>query len=91
MSVRIRLPTALRSQTGGVTQLEVPAHTVSEALRSLEERMPQLEGYLRDSNGDLRPAVSIYVNDEHIRYRQGLDTPLQEDDEVYIVPLVMGG
>ena len=42
-------------------------------------------------SGALRPRVNIYVNDEHIRFRQGLETPLQDGDTVYITPIIMGG
>ena len=57
----------------------------------MEARYPSLTPLLRDETGMLRPTVQIYVNDEHVRFRQGLDTPLQDSDRVYITPTVMGG
>ena len=91
MSVRIRVPSALRSHTGGRTEIDLEAESVRQALHCLEERFPTLTPLLRDESGALRPRVNIYVNDEHVRFRQGLDTPLHDGDQVYVTPLVMGG
>ena len=91
MTVRIRIPSALRAQTHGLTTVEVEAYDVSEALCRMEEMHPALTPTLRDDAGALLPRVNVYINDVHIRFRQGMDTPLQDGDQVYIVPLVMGG
>ena len=91
MSVSVRLPGALRSYTGGETKISVQAVTVEGALCSLEERFPALVPFLRDEGGTLRPRVNVYVNDEHVRYRQGVQTPLQEGDIVLVVPIITGG
>ena len=91
MTVVIRVPSALRSQTGGITRMEVQGSTVSQVLQALEIAYPALVPYLRDGRGELRPKVNVYVNDEHIRFRQGLQTPLRDGDEVFVMPLVMGG
>jgi molybdopterin converting factor small subunit len=90
-NVQLRLPSALRPHTGGVTQLDVQATSVEQALHALEQRLPSLVPLLRDQTGALRPRVNIYVNDEHVRYRQGLKTPLQEGDTVYVTPIIAGG
>ena len=87
----MRLPSALRPHTGGATQLDVQATSVREALQALEQRFPSLVPMLRRQDGTLRPRVNIYVNDEHVRYRQGLQTPLQEGDTVYVTPIIAGG
>lgn len=91
MTVYIRIPSALRSHTGGATEFTLQASTVAEALHSLEERFPALIPLLRDEAGRLYPKVNIYVNDQHVRYLQGEQTPLQEGDTVFIMPIVMGG
>ena len=91
MQVVVRLPSALRFHTGGVTQINVQASTVAEALQSLEQQFPALIPLLRDEAGQLRPKVNLYVNDEHVRYRQGEQTPLQDGDTVLVVPIIMGG
>lgn len=91
MQVKVRIPSALRSHTDDITEIEVEAGVVSQAVRRLEERFPSLASHLRDESGALLPRVGIYVNDEHVRYRDGLDTPLRDGDTVYVVPIIMGG
>jgi molybdopterin converting factor small subunit len=91
MTVVVRVPSALRSHTGGTTQIDVEASTVGQALHALEEHYPTLIPLMRDGSGALRPRVSIYVNDEHVRYRQGVQTPLQDGDTVLVTPIIMGG
>lgn len=91
MTVKVRIPGSLRSQTGGVTEVNVQGATVAEALRGLEAVLPELASVLRDEGGNLRPIVNVYVNDEHVRYRQGLQTPLRDGDLVFVVPTIMGG
>jgi molybdopterin synthase sulfur carrier subunit len=81
----------LRSHTGGITQISVEGDTVEQALRGLEAQLSGLTPFLRDKEGELRPRVSIYVNDEHVRFHQGLQTPLRDGDLVYVVPTIMGG
>jgi molybdopterin converting factor small subunit len=91
MYVRARIPSALVSHTGGKAIVDVEAETVREVLSGLEQRFPSLVPLLRDEEGALRPRVNIYVNDEHVRYQQGLETPLHEGDTVYVTPIIMGG
>ena len=91
MPIRTRIPSALASYTGGSTEIDVKAQTVDEALSGLEQRFPSLVPLLRSQSGALRPRVNIYVNDEHVRFRQGLETPLQDGDVVYVMPIIMGG
>jgi molybdopterin synthase sulfur carrier subunit len=91
MLVQVRVPTALRQVTGGTTRVRVEASDVATALQELEAACPALKPLLRDEAGTLRPRVSVYVNDRHVRYLQGMETRLQEGDEVYVMPIVMGG
>lgn len=91
MPIQVRVPTALRQVTGGTTRIEVEATDIGAALQELEAAYPALKPVLRDEEGALRPRVSVYVNDRHVRYLQGLETPLQDGDEVFVLPVVMGG
>jgi molybdopterin converting factor small subunit len=91
MYVQVRIPSALRTKVDGKTTIDVDADTVDGALRRLEVAYPALAPMLRDAGGTLRPKVMVYVNDVHIRLRQGVDTPLHDGDQVYVVPMVMGG
>ena len=91
MPVKVRIPSALRTKDGGLTRVEVDAVDFAQALLGLEAACPALTPVLRDAQGGLRPKVGVYVNDVHIRYLYGLATPLQDGDQVYVLPIVMGG
>jgi molybdopterin synthase sulfur carrier subunit len=65
--------------------------SVRKALMSVKASHPQIYQRLCDRNGHLRESSSVFVNGEHIRYRNGWETELQEGDEIYIVPLTTGG
>lgn len=91
MSAIVRIPTALRSKAGGSARLSISGGNVQEALQQLKKACPALIPMLWSDDGSLRPQVSIYVNDVHIRYLDGVETPLAEGDEMFVMPMVMGG
>jgi molybdopterin converting factor small subunit len=70
---------------------EGAAVKVAQALQSIREKRPGVYEAWCDGEGHLRSSVSIFVNGEHIRYRNGLDTELNDGDEVYVIPMVAGG
>lgn len=87
----IRIPTPLRNATGGVSTVDVDATTVGEALASLEQAHPGVGERLLDEGGKLRRFVNVFVDDEDVRFQQGLDTPVQPGSTVSIIPAVAGG
>lgn len=91
MPVTVRVPGPLRRLTGGQPEVKVEGGTVSEALQSLEQTYPGFSDRLYDGNGQLRQFINIYLNDSDIRFGQGLETPVKEDDDLSIVPAVAGG
>ena len=91
MAVTVRVPGPLRRLTGGQPEVHVEGGTVSEALHSLEQHYPGFNDRLYDGNGQLRQFINIYLNDADIRFGQGLETPLKENDDLSIVPAVAGG
>ena len=91
MSATIRIPTPLRTATGGVATVEVDGATVGEALAALEQAHPGVSERLLDDSGRLRRFVNVFVNDEDVRFQQGLDTPVQPGSTVSIIPAVAGG
>jgi sulfur-carrier protein len=90
MAVRVSIPTALRQFAGGNGSLNVEATTVGEALQALVAQHPDLGKQLM-SNGELRNFVNVYLNDDDVRYLQGLETPIGERDEISIIPAIAGG
>ncbi|MFB6286710.1 MAG: ubiquitin-like small modifier protein 1 [Candidatus Bipolaricaulia bacterium] len=91
MGVTIRIPTPLRKLTGGEATVTLSATTVGELLEQLEATHPDLRERLRDEDGSLRHFLNVYVNDEDVRYLNGLETTLADGDEISLVPAVAGG
>jgi sulfur-carrier protein len=86
----VRIPTPLRPQVGGLDRVEVPGSTVGEVLVQLGVLYPALRDRLFEG-AELRRFVNVYVNNEDIRYLDGLDTPVAPADDVSIIPAVAGG
>jgi len=91
MSVVVRIPAPLRIKAGGQRQIELAAPTLAALLGEMEAAYPGITERLRREDGTLRHTLNIYVNGESIRFLQGLQTPLQDGDEVSIVPAIAGG
>jgi sulfur-carrier protein len=86
----VRVPSALRTFTGGASDIEVAATTVRDALAELDRRHPGIAAKVLD-NGALKPFIRIFVGPEDIGGLSGLDTKISERDEVAIVPAIAGG
>ena len=86
----VRIPTVLRKHTGGEPKVTADGGTVREVFDALVDRYPALEENLFD-DGQVRGFINVYVDDEDIRYVQGLDTTVEDDDEIAIMPAVAGG
>jgi molybdopterin converting factor small subunit len=91
MSVSVRIPTILRAYTGG--QAEVPAEgvTLSEVIDSLEKNHAGISARVLDDTGKLRRFVNVYVNDDDVRFSEGLGTVVPDGASVSIIPAVAGG
>ena len=91
MAVSVRIPTTLRPLTGGASEVQVEAGTVTEALSALEVSYPGFSDRILDESGQLRRFVNVFVSDDDIRFLDGLDTAVPEGGTVAIVPAVAGG
>lgn len=91
MSARVRIPAALRPLTGGRSEVPVAAGSLRSVLESIGRDAPELRARLLDESGALRRHVNVFVNDEDVRFRELLDTPVCEGDRVTIVPAIAGG
>ena len=91
MSVTIRIPTTLRTLTGGSAQVEVEGATVGEVLTALEADHPGFKERLFDDEGNLRRFVNVFVADDDVRYLDGVGTPVPDGETVSIIPAVAGG
>jgi len=90
MAVRVKIPTQLREATEGEATASVEGATVGEVLDALYERYGELRSRIA-SDGGLRRFVNVYVDGEDIRFLDGLDTEVDDGDEVTILPAVAGG
>ena len=87
----VRLPTVLRAHAGGAAVVQAKGETVADVLASLEAEFPGLAGQLRTASGTAHRFVNVYVDDDDVRYLDGLDTKVSEGSEVSILPAVAGG
>ena len=90
MAVEVRIPTILRSYTGGAKVVEAQGETLADLVADLDARHTGLRERLLDE-GQLRRFVNVYVNDEDVRFLGGLATPVADGDAVTILPAVAGG
>jgi sulfur-carrier protein len=85
------IPSVLRTETAGAARLDVDGDTVGEVVHVLVEQHPGLRGRLMTSEGELHRFVNLYLNGEDVRYLGGLDTKVDDGDEVRLLPAIAGG
>jgi sulfur-carrier protein len=90
MPVEVRIPTILRTYTGGEKAVDASGSSLSALIDDLEANHPGLKERLIE-DGDLRRFVNVYVNDEDVRFLGGLDAPVRDGDQVVVLPAVAGG
>jgi len=90
MAIEVRIPTILRTYTGGEKAVDASGATLSALIDDLEANHPGIKDRLIES-GDLRRFVNVYVNDEDVRFTGGLETALSDGDQVVVLPAVAGG
>jgi sulfur-carrier protein len=91
MAIEVRIPTILRSYTGGAKAVEGKGDSLAALIDDLDSRHPGLKDRLVTGDGALHRFVNVYVNDEDVRFTGALDTVLRESDSVTILPAVAGG
>jgi molybdopterin synthase sulfur carrier subunit len=90
MAIEVRIPTILRSYTGGAKAVEGSGATLDELLDNLDSAHGGLRDRLVDGE-KLRRFVNVYLNDEDVRFLGGLETPVKDGDTVTVLPAVAGG
>ncbi|MBT2232818.1 MoaD/ThiS family protein [Nonomuraea sp. NEAU-A123] len=90
MAIEVRIPTILRTYTGGAKAVDAEGATLDELISNLESLHPGLKDRLIDQ-GNLRRFVNVYLNDEDVRFLGGLGTPVSDGDTVTVLPAVAGG
>jgi MoaD family protein len=87
----VKLPPVLRKLSGGVKEVQVEGTTVGEILDALDRKYPTIKSQLLTEDGQIARFVNVYVNDDDVRYLQGLVTPVAEKDTIVILPAMSGG
>jgi sulfur-carrier protein len=90
MAIEVRIPTILRTYTGGAKTVDGSGATLDELLNNLDKEHGGLRERLVDG-GKLRRFVNVYLNDEDVRFLGGLETPVKDGDTVTVLPAVAGG
>jgi molybdopterin converting factor small subunit len=94
MAIEVRIPTILRTYTGGAKAVDGSGATLAALIDDLEASHPGIKDRLvedKDGQDDLRRFINVYVNDEDVRFTGGLETALSDGDQVVVLPAVAGG
>jgi molybdopterin converting factor small subunit len=87
----VRIPTILRTYTGGQAEVPATGPTLADVIDSLEQNHPGIRARVLDDAGKLRRFVNVYVNDDDVRFAEGLGTTVPDGGNVSIIPAVAGG
>ena len=90
MAIEVRIPTILRTYTGGEKAVEGAGENLAALFADLETRHAGIQARIVDG-GELRRFVNVYLNDEDVRFLAGLETPVKDGDTVTVLPAVAGG
>ena len=91
MTAHVRVPTILRSYTGGESEVTAAGTTVSEVLDDLDANYAGIKGRILDDNGELRRFVNVYVGNDDVRFLDNLETPTPDGTQISVIPAVAGG
>jgi len=86
----IKIPTPLRQYTGGESKIEVHGETVGQAMDDLVNKHPELKQHLYEG-GELRSFVNVFLGEEDVRFLDGVNTDIDADDNLRIIPSIAGG
>ncbi|HVH30075.1 MAG TPA: MoaD/ThiS family protein [bacterium] len=87
----VRIPAPLRKLTGDQRVVQASGETLADLVADLERRFPGIKGRIMGADGQVHSFVNIFVDDQDVRFLQGLATPLREEAEIAIIPAMAGG
>jgi molybdopterin converting factor small subunit len=91
MSVSVRIPTILRTYTGGESEVSAEGSTLAEVLDDLEASYPGIRARILDDQGAIRRFVNVYVGNDDVRFLEALETKTPDGAQVSVIPAVAGG
>ena len=91
MTAHVRIPTILRTYTGGESEVTAAGATLSEVLDDLDAHYSGIKGRILDESGELRRFVNVYVGNDDVRFLDNLATPTPDGTQISVIPAVAGG
>ena len=91
MSVSVRIPTILRTYTGGESEVSAEGETLAEVIDDLEAKYSGIKARILDDQGAIRRFVNVYVGNDDVRFLDNLDTKTPDSTQISIIPAVAGG
>jgi molybdopterin converting factor small subunit len=91
MSVSVRIPTILRTYTGGASEVTAEGATLAEVLDDLDANHPGIKARVLDDQGAIRRFVNVYVGNDDVRFLEVLETKTPDGSQVSVIPAVAGG
>ncbi len=91
MSVSVRIPTILRTYTGGLSEVAAEGATLGEVIDDLDSKYDGIKARILDDQGAIRRFVNVYVGNDDVRFLEALDTKTPEGVQVSVIPAVAGG
>jgi molybdopterin synthase sulfur carrier subunit len=91
VAVTVRLPTIMRANAGGQSEISAEGETIGEVIDDIVKQFPGTANHLKAPDGGVHRFVNVYLNDEDVRYLGKLDTKVADGDTVSIIPAVAGG
>lgn len=91
MSVQVRIPALLASSLGGRATVWGEGASVGEVLRDVADACPGFGPAIFEASGSLRRFLNVFLDDENVRYLQGLETPVPDGAVLVILPAAAGG
>ncbi len=91
MAIEVRIPTILRTYTGGESEVSAAGATLADVLDDLDASYAGIKGRILDEGGELRRFVNIYVGNDDVRFLDHLATPTPDGTQISVIPAVAGG
>jgi sulfur-carrier protein len=91
VTAQVRIPTILRTYTGGESEVTAAGATLSEVLDDLDANYTGIKGRILDDSGELRRFVNVYVGNDDVRFLDNLETPTPDGAQISVIPAVAGG
>ena len=90
-AVKVRIPTILRTYTGGESEVAASGDTLAQVIDDLDSSYPGIKGRILDDQGAIRRFVNVYVGNDDVRFLDSLETPTPEGAQISVIPAVAGG